>query len=283
MQTNRLIALAIASAGLLCADTLYLRDGRTITGTFVSGNSAEITFRPDGAARERYPISTVTNIVFGSGAPQAYNNGGDYNRDNSYRRNDRDDDRDNRYRNEASDNGYASGTRARNADLGRAIPAGTVITVRLIDSINSDKSNVGDTYRASIDDPVVVDGQEIIPRGADATVRVDSVQQGGRITGSEEIRLTLAEIRANGIVFHPATSDAQVASKSRGQQSAKVIGGTAVVGAILGAIAGGGKGAAIGGLAGAGAGTAIQAIRGQRIQIPSESKLDFTLDQPLTY
>jgi hypothetical protein len=153
----------------------------------------------------------------------------------------------------------------------------------MIDPINSDKNSVGQTFRASLDDPIIINGQEIAPRGADARVQVVDIKQGGRITGSEEVGLRLTEIRANGVTLHPVTSDAEVASKSRGTQSAEVIGGSAVVGAILGAIAGGGKGAAIGAASGAGAGAAIQAIRGQRVQIPSEAKLDFHLTEPLSY
>jgi hypothetical protein len=159
------------------------------------------------------------------------------------------------------------------------IPAGTVVTVRTIDEIDSDKNGVGQTFRASLDEPLVVDGRTIAPAGADATIRIAHVDKGGTLTDTEEIQLELTEIRSGGRLYAVETGPAEISAKGRGEQTAKVVGGTAVVGAIIGAIAGGGKGAAIGAASGAGAGVAIQAIRGQRVKVPSESKLDFTLSR----
>ena len=262
-----LFLLASGSAVLLQADTLYLKDGQTVNGTFLSGTSREIRFVPTGGNAQNYPISSVSNIIFGrnSNSSSTYRDNGTYRSSTTY------------------DNSDRAGDRSRVASGDRVVPEGSVVTVRMIDSINSDRTNVGDSFRASLEEPLVVNGREVAPRGADATVQVVRVQQGGAITGSEEVALRLSEIRANGISLHPVTSDAEVSSKSRGSQSAKVIGGTAVVGAIIGAIAGGGTGAAIGAAAGAGTGAAIQAIRGQRIQIPSESTLDFRITEPLSY
>jgi len=265
MRLVSAFVLLCGSASFLYADTLYLRDGSIVDGTFLSGTSREIRFVPSGSNAQSYPISSVINIIFGRNTAHSASTHRD-NRDNGNQ-----------------PYGNSNGERARVVNSDRTIPDGTVVTVRTIDSINSDKTNVGDTYRASLEEPLVVNGREVAPRGADATVQVVRVQQGGAITGSEEVALRLSEIRANGITLRPVTSDAEVASKSRGSQSAKVIGGTAVVGAIIGAIAGGGTGAAIGAAAGAGTGAAIQAIRGQRIQIPSESTLDFRLTEPLTF
>jgi hypothetical protein len=155
------------------------------------------------------------------------------------------------------------------------------VTVRTIDSINSDATNVGETFRASLEEPLVSGSETIAPKGADVTLKVARVQQSGAISGNEEVSLVLSEIAVNGRKYAVNTNNATVSAKSRGTQSAEVIGGTAVLGAIIGAIAGGGKGAAIGAAAGAGTGAAVQAIRGQRVQIPSESKLDFTLSNPL--
>jgi hypothetical protein len=153
----------------------------------------------------------------------------------------------------------------------------------MIDAIDSNETDIGRRYRASLDEPLVVDGRTVAARGADATVEVVRAEQSGTFSGREEIALRLSEVFANGRRLTPATQDAEVSAKSRSKESATVIGGTAVVGAIIGAIAGGGKGAAIGAASGAGAGAAIQAIRGQRIKVPSESRLDFTLAQPLRY
>lgn len=247
MRSVCYIALSLLASTSLLADTLYLADGRTLNGTYQGGTSREIQFRVNGGATQRFSLNSVRNLVLG---------------ETQY----------------SSSTNSSEGSRSRSDN---AIPSGTVITVRMIDPVNSNATNVGDTYRASLDEPLVFEGRTIAPAGSDALVQVVRVNQGSGIAGKEEISLALSEIRSNGQVLRPVTTNAQVASKSRGSQTAKVVGGTAVVGAIIGAIAGGGKGAAIGAASGAGAGAAVQAIRGQRIEIPSEAKLDFSLAEPM--
>jgi hypothetical protein len=255
--------LVLASACLLQADTLYLRDGRVIQGTFISGNSRELRFLADGGRTQRHLITSVERIAFAdSGATTTSSTSSSSSRMGA---------------------STSSGTSSRTRTAANEIPAGTVVTVRMIDSIDSNQTDVGRRYAASLDEPLVVDGRTVAPRGADATVEVVRVDQSGTIQGREEIALALTEIVANGRRLTPQTQHAEVAAKSRSRESATVIGGTAVVGAIIGAIAGGGKGAAIGAASGAGAGAAVQAIRGQRIQVPSESRLDFTLAQPMRF
>jgi hypothetical protein len=152
----------------------------------------------------------------------------------------------------------------------------------MIDSVDSDATHSGDTYHASLDQPLVVNGQTVAPAGSDATVQVVRVQQGGRISGREDVTLALASFQANGRTYDINTSNENVSSSdSRGKQSAEVIGGGAALGAIIGAIAGGGKGAAIGAASGAALGTGAQVIRGQRVKVPSETRLSFTLSRDL--
>jgi len=261
------IALATASIALLSADTLYLRDGRTIQGTFIGGNSRDIRFLEEGRSTQRYPISSVRNVIFGDGSASTSSNSSIFGNPNDSRSRNND----TQYRDNES--------RARTASI--VVPANTTVTVRMIDSIDSDANSAGQTFRASLDEPIIVNGRTVADRGADATVKIVRVQQGGKITGQEEVTAALNDVMINGRRYTVNSGDATVASSAKGSQSAKVIGGTAVVGAIIGAIAGGGKGAAIGAAAGAGTGAAIQAIRGQRVQIPSESKLDFTLNDPV--
>ena len=161
------------------------------------------------------------------------------------------------------------------------IPAGTTVTVRLIDSINSDITGEGERFRASIDDPIVVDGQVVVPRNADATVQVVKVAQSGTLKGSDEVALKLFDITVNGKAHELATNYAEVKSSGKGATTAKTTAVTTGVGAVLGGIFGGGKGAAIGAGAGAGTGVAISAARGKTLKIPSESRLDFVLRAPL--
>ena len=162
------------------------------------------------------------------------------------------------------------------------MPAGTGIRIRMIDSIDSDVTQAGEKFQASLDDPLVVNERIVVERGADVTVQVVRVEQSGKFAGRDEVALKLYDITIDGKQYPLISSYAEVASGSRGKRTAKVVGGTAALGAIIGAIADGGKGAAIGATAGAGAGVAVQAAtRGQRVQIPSESRLDFTLTGPL--
>jgi len=164
------------------------------------------------------------------------------------------------------------------------VPAGTQIVVRLIDPVNSERDNLGQTYRASVDQPVIVDGQTAIPRGADAMATLIDAQKSGKIEGRTVLTLDLKTLVVNGKSYDIMTTGVSEASGSRGERSAKVIGGAAAVGAIIGAVAGGGKGAAIGAGAGAGAGTAAQvATSGQKVKVPAETRLTFTLQNPILF
>lgn len=257
MKTTTLLLAGLLAVSLN-ADTLQLRNGDRISGTFLGGDRSSIRFQRDGGRATTYPLRDIDSLQLGTFASQSGT------RDQLGTRADR----------------RGTAARANNRTSGNTlIPSGTVITVRTLDRIDSDAAKAGETYRATLDDPVVVNGRTIANAGADVTMRVVKVEQSGTVRGSEEIALELDSIRtANGLVT-VQSSPAEVAAKSRGQQSAAVIGGTAAVGAIIGAIAGGGKGAAIGAASGAGAGAAIQAIRGQRIKIEPESRLDFTITQ----
>ena len=158
------------------------------------------------------------------------------------------------------------------------IPAGTQLTVRMIDSVDSEASRVGDTFRASIDEPLILNGQTVIPRGADVVARLADDQKSGKIQGRTVLKLILTSVTVNGRPVDISTQDVVKESSSRGARSAKVIGGTTALGAVLGGIAGGGRGAAIGAGSGAAVGTGAQVITaGQRVRIPSESRLVFTL------
>jgi hypothetical protein len=155
--------------------------------------------------------------------------------------------------------------------------------VRLIDPVNSEIDHLGQTYRVSLDEPVVLDGQTVIPRGTDAVAFLIDAEHSGKIQGRTSLTLDLKTITVNGRQYDVTTTGVSQASQGRGERSAKVIGGTTALGAIIGAIAGGGRGAAIGAGSGAAAGTAAQVMTsGQKVKIPSETRLTFTLQNPLT-
>ncbi len=160
---------------------------------------------------------------------------------------------------------------------GKEVPAGTVIYVRMIDAIDSDKNAAGETFRASLDEPLTVDGEEIAPKGADAVVRLAAAQESGKLTGKTELTIELVSVTVGGKPVAFRTSAVSQESDSQGVRTAKTAAAVGAVGAIIGAIAGGGKGAAIGAGAGAAAGAGSQVfLGGQRVRIPSEVVLGFT-------
>ena len=162
------------------------------------------------------------------------------------------------------------------------VPANTVITIRTIDNIDSKTNHAGEVFKASLDAPIVVDNKVIVPSGADAYLKLASASSAGHITGRSELGLELTSIVFQGKTYNVVSSDVKQSGASRGKRSAETIGGGAALGALIGAVAGGGKGAAIGAAVGGGAGTGVQVLtKGQQVKIPSETRLDFTLQQPL--
>jgi hypothetical protein len=155
------------------------------------------------------------------------------------------------------------------------------VTIRMIESVNSETARLGETFRASLDEPVYVDGREVIPRGADVLTKLVEDRQSGKIQGRTVLTLALSTITVNGRQMDVTSTDVKTESSSRGARSAKVIGGTTALGAIIGGIAGGGKGAAIGAGSGAAVGTGAEVLTaGQKVKIPSETRLTFRLQSP---
>jgi hypothetical protein len=166
------------------------------------------------------------------------------------------------------------------------VPSGAIITVRTIDSVDSSVNRTGQVFKAALDAPIVVDERVIVPKGADAYIKLVNASSAGKFAGKSELTLDLQSVVFQGQTYNVSTSDVQQSGKSRGKDSAVKIGGGAALGALIGGIAGGGKGAAIGAAVGGGAGTGVQVFtKGKQVKIPSETRLDFTLQQPfdITY
>jgi hypothetical protein len=261
----RVTAVVLTLAGFSAADTLTLRSGKVIDGQYLGGNSREIRMAV-GDRVETYQVDEVSNVQFGG--PQRASS--DRDRDGDH---DRDGDRDR--------GGFATQQTPPPA-YGVQIPTGTILTVRMIDAVDSEQSRLGQTFRASVDEPVIVDNQTVIPRGADAVAKLVEDQQSGKFQGRTVLTLALQQVMVNGRMVDITTGDVSQASSSRGGRTAKVVGGTTALGAIVGALAGGGKGAAIGAASGAAVGGAAQVLtKGQTVKIPSETRLTFTLQQPV--
>jgi hypothetical protein len=258
------------------ADVLILKTGQAVPGRFQGGDPTGVTFLVDGQYR-RYDLTEVQSITIAplpaapaASAPTptpapAYSSGRSGTMPSS------------------SGATYSSApAQAAPPSLGITLGAGTVITVRMIDTVDSSVHQTGQTFRASLDEPLMFNSRVIAPRGADVTTKLVSVEEAGRIQGRSELALILYDITINGHKYEITSEEVTQSGASRGAQSAKRIGGLAVLGAVIGGIAAGGKGAAQGAAAGAGAGTAIQVMtHGEKVQIPAESRLDFTLSSPV--
>ena len=163
------------------------------------------------------------------------------------------------------------------------VDQGTQVTVRLIDPIDSEKNQTGDTFRATLNAALESDGEEAVPAGVELTGHLVDVKSAGKFAGQSQVVLQLDNIAYGGKTYTIQTDTYRKQAASRGKNTAEKVGGGAILGGIIGAIAGGGKGAAIGTAAGAGVGGGGQAAtKSQQIKLPSETVLNFTLQAPVT-
>jgi hypothetical protein len=143
-------------------------------------------------------------------------------------------------------------------------------------------NHAGDTFHASLDTPIVVNDRVVVPAGTDMYVALTNAKSAGHMTGQSELSLELVRMEFQGRTYSLVSNDYQQTGSSRGKRTAETVGGGAALGALLGAVIGHGKGAAIGAVTGAGAGGIAQGVtKGQQVKIPSETKLDFSLEQPV--
>ena len=289
------------------ADTLTLKDGRTIQGSYIGGDTRNVKMLVDGNV-QTFDVSNTQSLQFGDGAqatngpaaaapaqtggwrqappaqPATADAGGSGDSSGPIAG---PIDGPPRLRRHVDDPSVASGVvpdqpTAAAAPAGPVVPQGAEIAIRMIDDVDSQRDSVGKTYKASLAKDVVVDGATVIPLGDDVTVKLVSDEKSGKLTGKTVLTLDLIEVKVNGKMTALDTNVVNQESSSRGKRSAGVIGGATALGAIIGAVAGGGAGAAIGAASGAAVGTGAQVMtKGQRVKIPSETKLTFTLQQPL--
>lgn len=163
------------------------------------------------------------------------------------------------------------------------VQSGTVLTIRTSQGLSSKTSQSGQTFLATLAQPIGVNGKTALPSGSTVRGTVVSAKAKGKIKGQGELSLTLTSISVGGHTYSIQTNVLSNNTKGKGKRTAATTGGGAAGGALIGGIAGGGKGAGIGALIGAGAGFIGGAVTGNKqIEIPAESALSFTLGAPLT-
>ncbi|MGH9727589.1 MAG: BON domain-containing protein [Candidatus Acidiferrales bacterium] len=166
--------------------------------------------------------------------------------------------------------------------LTATFPPGTTVEIQTVDPVDTATNHVGDEFQATLAQPLTSAGVVVVPAGTNIYMRLTEAQSSGQYKGRNELQLQLVRLEFNGHEY-PVNSDPYTeAGKSRGKNTAEKVGGGAAIGAIIGAIAGGGKGAAIGaGVGGAGGGVVQGVSKVKPLRIPSETRLDFRLSQPM--
>jgi len=150
-----------------------------------------------------------------------------------------------------------------------------------VDPLDSEKKQPGETFHATLNSPLAVEGEVAIPTGYDIEGHIVEVKSAGKFAGQSVLVLQLDRISVGSKSYSLQTDQYKREGSSRGKNTAEKVGAGAAIGAIIGGIAGGGKGAAIGAAAGGGLGGGVQAAtKGQQIKLPSETVLNFALQSP---
>ena len=253
LQMFGLVFVMCVFASAALADSLELKNGSLVKGKFLGGDQNSINFQV-GSSLQTYNVGDIRTLRFDSESEGASL--------------------------PSVGQQYASVVAA---EAYVTIPAGTKISVRTIDAIDSTKNRVGDRFEAYLEESLIVDDKVIAAKGADVYGRLEESKETGTFTGRSELKLALTGIVVDGKTLPLVTGDYELTGKSKGASTAKRTVGGAAIGGIIGAIAGGGEGAAIGAGTGAGVGAASEIItKGNQVKIPSETLLDFTLEQDVS-
>jgi hypothetical protein len=249
--------LAVTVAVPSSADTIKLRSGKAVQGQFIGGDSKSVRILLDNGQISEVPLDQTVAVEFSPRKPPAPPP-------------------------EPKPAAAAAPTPAPAPRRTVTVPAGTVLNVRLTDGIDVDASAAGQTFKGVIDDPVMIGGSVVIPRGASATLQAVKVEQSGKMKGSDKISLKLNAFRFGGMVYEVTTAYVEAKGKGEGKKTARKVGGGAGLGAIVGGIAGGGSGAAIGAAVGAAGGAVMASTGEEHLSLPAETRLQFNLTSAVT-
>lgn len=249
--------LTIAVAVPTFADTIKLRSGKTVQGQFIGGDSKSVRVLLDNGQVSEVPLEQTVAVEFSPRKPPAPPP-------------------------EAAPKAAAAAAPKPAPRKTVTVPAGTTLNVRLTEGIDVDASAAGQAFKAVIDDPVMIGGSVVIPRGASATLQAVHVEQSGKMKGSDKISLKMNSFRFGGMVYDVSTAYVEAKGKGEGKKTARKVGGGAGLGAIVGGIAGGGSGAAIGAAVGAAGGAAVASGGEEHLSLPAETRLQFQLTSAVT-
>jgi hypothetical protein len=245
-------AAVIAAGGAsLSADRVRLRSGKTVEGAFMSADVKIVRLLLDNGRIEEFKVEDVGSLEFTPRKSQP------------------------------------TPTPTQAPDPARTpppitVPKGTVLSVRLTKGVEVDAAQAGEKVASVLDDPVMIGGQVILPRGAAVALQVAKVEQAGKMKGADKITLKANSIAIGGRSYEIVTTYVESKGSGEGKKTARKVGGGAGLGAIVGGIAGGGAGAAIGAAAGAATGAIMSSQGTEHLKLPAETRLQFTLSAAVT-
>jgi hypothetical protein len=245
------IVIVVAATASLSADRVRLRSGKVVEGMFIGGDSKTVRMLLDNGSVSEIRLEDTVAVEISARKPTPAP--------------------------APVPAAPAAAPVAAAPPRTVTVPAGTSLNVRLVQGIDVDVSQAGQTFKAVVDDPVMIGGSVVIPRGASATVQAVQVQQSGTMKGSDKISLKVNAIGFGGRVYEVVTGYVEAKGKGEGKRTARKIGGGAGLGAIVGGIAGGGEGAAIGAAVGGVAGAAVSSGGEEHLKLASETRLQFHL------
>jgi hypothetical protein len=244
---STIAVLLIWASAILSADRVRLRSGQIVDGNFMSADVKIVRILLASGQIAEFPLEDITAVEFSprKTPPQA-----------------------------APDPARAPSP--------ITVPSGTVLNVLLTQAIDVDATKAGMTFKALVDDPVMLGGKVVVPRNAAVVVQVAKVEQAGNFKGADKVSLKANTLSFGGRKYDIVTAQIEQAGKGEGKKTTRKVAGGAGLGAAIGGIAGGGSGAAIGALAGAGAGAAVAASGTEHLKLPAETRLQFTLTAAVT-
>jgi len=247
LLVSTFVALVMGCATVASADSVKLRNGQTVTGSFMSADTKLIRMLLANGKIGEFPVDTVTSLEFSVRQPAP-----------------------------------PPAPNPAQAPKPITLPKGTALTGVLTQAIDVDSTAAGQTFKATLDDPVMMDGKVIVPRGAAMVLQVAKVEQAGKMKGADAIALKANSISFGGRKYDIVTTQVESKGSGEGKKTTRKVAGGAGLGAIVGGIAGGGTGAAIGAAAGAATGAIVASQGTEHLKLEAETRLQFTPDAAVT-
>jgi hypothetical protein len=246
---STLTAAIVLAGATLSADKVTLRSGKIVNGAFMSADVKIVRLLMDNGSIAEFPVEDISTVAFSPRkAPPA----------------------------------AAPAPDPAKAPAPVTLPAGTVLNVLLTQAIEVDAAQAGMTFKSLLDDPVMVSGKVVVPRGSAVVLQAAKVEQAGKMKGADKITLKANSIAFGGRKYEIVTTPVESKGSGEGKKTTRKVAGGAGLGAIVGGIAGGGTGAAIGALAGGATGAIVSSQGTEHLKLPAETRLQFSLNAAVT-